>query len=274
MTMVCLCLSRLSLAERRQFAQRVRGREPRCAWSPEIWDSDCLLGAALPSDPSLHFPPPEAAEGFPKWALAWWLFYYVEDALQRLPLVLLAPTVGAVIGTSLAVSDGSSVTIEGHAVAAVPSFWDVLGPAVGGAVGGIVLLALGAAVWGRVSYARGGDDVWVATLHEQWGLILLCRNEDVPADPSRLGAVECIVKRPSGEFDRTDALPPFPGRWPHGLIATGIRGLGQAGNYEARWYATEHRARLHEVARMPLTGPVSTGQAPTQGPEGASGPSR
>lgn len=105
----------------------------------------------------------------------------------------------------------------------------------------------------------------------QWGLILLCRNEDVPADPSRLGAVECVVERPSGGFDHTDALPPFPGR-PHGLIATGIRGLGQEGNYEVRWYATEHRARLHEVARMPLTGPASTGQAPTQGPEGASGP--
>jgi hypothetical protein len=70
-----------------------------------------------------------------------------------LPLVLLAPTVGAVVGTSLAVSDGSSVTIEGHAVAAVPSFWDVLGPAVGGAVGGIVLLALGAAV-GAASATR------------------------------------------------------------------------------------------------------------------------
>jgi hypothetical protein len=70
-----------------------------------------------------------------------------------LPLVLLAPTFGAVIGTSLAVSDGSSVTIEGHAVAAVPSFWYVLGPAVGGAVGGIVLLALGAAV-GAASATR------------------------------------------------------------------------------------------------------------------------
>lgn len=179
--------------------------------------------------------------------------------------MLLAPTVGAVIGTSLAVSEGSSVTIEGHAVATVPSFWDVLGPAVGGAVGGIVLLALGAAVWGRVSYARRGDDVWVATLHEQWGLLLLCRNEEVPADPARLGAVECIVKRPSGEFDRTDALPPFPGKR-HGLIATGIRGSSEAGTYEVRWYATEHRARLHEVARMRLTGPWSTGHPRPESP--------
>jgi hypothetical protein len=85
-----------------------------------------------PSDPSRA-----TEDGFPRVAFAWWLFYCVGDALQQLPLVFLAPTVGAVIGTSFAVSAGSSVTIEGHGVATVPSFWDVLLPALGGAVGGI-----------------------------------------------------------------------------------------------------------------------------------------
>lgn len=210
---------------------------------------------SLQSDPQPAFPSSTTTGGFHRWGFALWLLYYVEDALQQLPLALAAPTIGAVLGTSLAVSEGASVVIEGHRVATIPSFWGVLGPALGGAVGGIVLLALLAAAWGAITYWRDGDSVWEIRL-EGANLQLVCKTE-VPVDPNLLGAMECIMRRPEGEFERTDMFAPRPGR-PIGLLVTGLR-VGPDGNAmggcEVRWYATEHRAHLHEVARHRFDGP-------------------
>ena len=66
----------------------------------------------------------------------WWLLLYVEDSLSRLPMLLLGPTAGAVIGTAVAVSELSSVTIDGKEAAAVPSVWDVLYPRCSGVSAG------------------------------------------------------------------------------------------------------------------------------------------
>jgi hypothetical protein len=209
---------------------------------------------SLPSDQNPMFPKPEAASRFPRWSIAGWLLLYVEDTLGRLPMLLLGPVLGAVVGTAVAVSELATVRIGGKLVAAPPSVWDVLWPAVLGAVGGIVVLMLLAAGWGILSYFRHGDDTWEVVIEQHPSgsrgelVQLVCRG-DVPADPNQLGAQEVIIQRPSGDFDRTDMFTPRPGK-PYGVIATGIRSLNESGTYRIRWYATEHRGkRTHEIGR-------------------------
>jgi hypothetical protein len=198
----------------------------------------------------LLFPKSRSVERFPRWRLIWWLLFYVEDSLSRLPMLLLGPTTGAVLGTAIAVSELSSVTIDGKVAAAVPSVWDVLLPALLGGLGGIVVLTIGSAIWGLLSYlAFGGDDIWEAVMPGQGATELRCRTE-VPIGPDRLGATECVIKRPSGAFEATDEL--HPRESPHGVIAH-IELPLEAGTYEARWYATEHKRRVHEVARIKQT---------------------
>jgi hypothetical protein len=115
---------------------------------------------SLPSDQNQMFPRPERASGFPRWGFARWLVLYVEDTLGRLPMLLLGPVLGAVVGTAVAVSELGTVRIGGRLAAAPPSVWDVLWPAVLGGVGGIIVLTLLAAGWGIFSYCRYGDDTW------------------------------------------------------------------------------------------------------------------
>jgi hypothetical protein len=200
------------------------------------------------------FPGPEAASGFPRWGFAGWLLFYVEDTLGRLPMLLLGPMLGAVIGTAVAVSELGTVRIGGKLAAAPPSVWDVLWPAVLGGVSGIVVLTSLAAGWGVFSYFRHGDDTWEILIERHPSapsgeLVQLVCKGDVPADPNQIGAQEVIIQGPSGDFDRTDMFSPRPGK-PYGVIATGIRSLSEPGTYHIRWYATEHRGkRTHEISR-------------------------
>lgn len=187
---------------------------------------------------------------FPRWRFLWWLLFYVEDSLSRLPMLLLGPTTGAVIGTAVAVSELSTVTIDGRVAAAVPSVWDVLLPALLGGLGGIVALTICSGAWGLLRYfAFGGDDIWEAVMPGQGAAEVLCRPE-VPVGVDRLGAAECIIRRPSGAFEVTDEL--HPRHQPYGAIAHIAEPL-EVGTYEARFYATEHKRRIHEVARVKRT---------------------
>jgi hypothetical protein len=214
---------------------------------------------SLQSDPKPMYPRPEAASGFPRWGYLRWLLLYVEDTLGRLPMLLLGPVLGAVVGTAVAVSELGTVRIDGKLAAAPATVWDVLWPAVLGGVSGIVVLTLLAAIWGVISYlALDGDDTWKILIEQDPSasagelVELICKGE-VPADPNLLGAMEVYVKRPSGEIDRTDMFTPRPGK-PYGVIAAGVRSLGEPGEYRVRWYATEHRGRrTHEVARAKHT---------------------
>lgn len=61
--------------------------------------------------------------------------------------------------------------------------------------------------------------------------------------------MECIVQAPSGEYAWSDAFALRVGP-PYGVMVTAFKGLEQPGKHRVRWYATEHRGRLHEVARM------------------------
>jgi hypothetical protein len=116
------------------------------------------------------------AGGFRRGGFPWWLLFFVEDSLATLPMLLLGPTMGAVIGTAVAVSRLSSVRIDGQLAAAVPSVGDVLWPALLGGIGGVIVLVALAAVWGLVSYFYlGGDDVWEARVYAEGAMVeLVC----------------------------------------------------------------------------------------------------
>jgi hypothetical protein len=202
----------------------------------------------------LLFPKSRSVERFPRWRLVWWLLFYVEDSLSRLPMLLLGPTTGAVLGTAIAVSELSSVTIDGKVAAAVPSVWDVLLPALLGGLGGIVVLTIGSAIWGALRYlAFGGDDIWEAvmpaTLRDRGTTELRCK-PGAQASITQLEMTECVIKRPSGAFEATAEYVVQPE--PYGLLVR-ISNPQEAGTYEVRWYATEHKRRVHEVARIKQT---------------------
>jgi hypothetical protein len=75
-------------------------------------------------------------------------------------------------------------------------------------LGVIVVLALLSTIWGLVSYfLLDGDDVWAATMPGQGAVELVCRR-DVPVGVEQLGAVECVIRKPSGAFQITDELHP------------------------------------------------------------------
>lgn len=146
------------------------------------------------------YPKGQPAERFRRWRFVWWLLFYVEDALSRLPMLLLGPTMGAVIGTAIAVSELSSITIDGKVAATVPSVWDVLLPALLGGVGGIVVLTLLSAIWGLVSYfLLDGDDVWAATMPGQGAVELVCRR-DVPVGVEWRGATRRPLRSALGSL--------------------------------------------------------------------------
>jgi hypothetical protein len=95
--------------------------------------------------PGVYFPKPEPVRGFPRWGFRLWLLYYVEDQLAKLPSLLLGPTLGAVIGTSVAVSELGTVRVDGVLAAAPASVSAVLWPALlgGGLVGSPCSLGFG-----------------------------------------------------------------------------------------------------------------------------------
>jgi hypothetical protein len=181
--------------------------------------------------------------------VSWWL--YVEDALSRLSMLLLGPMLGAVIGSAVAVSQLTSVTIDGRSAAAVPSLFVVLWPALIGGVGGVAAVASVWAVVGVVSfYLRGGNGPWEAKMTDDGKPEVVSRHES-PTHPGQLGAVDCVLRRPSGQCEWSDQMQR---RWgvPEGVIAVGVDSVDEPGCYELRWYATEHKRRIHEVARLKL----------------------
>lgn len=215
---------------------------------------------------TLRFPSTKRAEGFPRWRVLWWLLLYVEDALSRLPMLLLGPTAGAVIGTAVAVSELSSVKIDGKTAAAVPSVWAVLWPALLGGIGGIVVLIAASAAWGALSYfGWRGDDIWKATMPSPAVAELVCGAAD-PVGPDQLGAAECVIQRPDGTFRWTNELTRRA--YPYGAVAR-IDGPQEAGTYKVRWYATEHKRRIHEVARIRRTFAAQEVDDPGSGAERA-----
>ena len=180
----------------------------------------------------------------------WWLLLYVEDSLSRLPMLLLGPTAGAVIGRRRGMELSSDTSTERR-----PPLCRLCGMSATRAARGFrrgrrlddLLSDLGSLVLFRVR----GDDIWASLMPGQGAVELRCKTE-VPVGPDRLGAAECVIKRPSGALEVTDDLQPRHN--PYGVIAHIDLPL-EAGTYEIRWYATEHKRRIHEVARLKRTFP-------------------
>jgi hypothetical protein len=205
----------------------------------------------------VRYPSPHREKRFPRLGFAWWLLYYVQERLGSLPFLLLGPTLGAVIGTAVAVSKLSSITIDGKVAAAVPSVRDVLLPALLGGLGGIVVLTLCAVIWGIFSYFRRGDDNWEAHVDAQvsgkgngvW--TYLSKKPKALVVQSQLGRIKVVTRWPSGDFYRLAV--PGPATHQHAIVGAAISDSREPGTYLVRWYATEHKAHWHEVARAKYT---------------------
>jgi hypothetical protein len=170
-------------------------------------------------------------------------------------MMLLGPMIGAFAGAWFQLHEHPEVIRHG-VVVSIPSVGEVAaGIAVGTllGIGGAFLLAF---TWAAVRYRLWGDKVWQAThLSSDREMVFDLRNrrKDMPADPSHLGAVECLLKTPAGEIIDYDGRLE-PRRNPYGLIAR-FPIEPEPGVYEARWSVAREGQRLHEVARVKTVWP-------------------
>jgi hypothetical protein len=195
---------------------------------------------------------------FPYWRLWWRAYYSTETTLARLPVLLLLPTVAALVGSAWAASH-PAYDVRYGLVAHQASFGATLVTAlVSGLVGLLALVSLVFAAsfaW----YKLRGDSTWEADMEflyqERSNRItsgssakLVCKVEPL-AEVSSLGHVEAVLRSPSGSFTRFSKSG--MGVSPTGLGFAPIGG-GQAerGTYEMRWYATRQGRRLQEIVRV------------------------
>jgi hypothetical protein len=175
--------------------------------------------------------------------------YAAEGALGRLPMMILSPVIGAIAGTWWQLERSSEVIRHGLVVG-VPSTPDVLAGTIIGALGGIVVGLSLAFVWAGVSYFARGDRVW-ETLYtgsvEGMMFFQLSCKAGIVADPSHLGAIECLLRKPSGELVTYNG-PLMPRHNPYGVTAR-FQMEPEVGIYKCRWSATREDERLHEIAR-------------------------
>jgi hypothetical protein len=203
-------------------------------------------------------------ERFPRGRLLTRMRYSAETALGQLPLLLLAPVIGATVGAWWQLERSSDVIRHGLVVA-VPSTPDVLVGTVIGGFGGVGVAFILAVVSASVSYRRRGDPVWEVVFRDLREIELRCRDVAIPVSVDGLGAVaalECCLKTPSGivlsSLDRGDLFP----QGVHEVAWFPKLESLEVGIYEARWYAPRDKPRLHEIASL------KTERAP-EGPTGA-----
>jgi hypothetical protein len=200
-----------------------------------------------------------SGRGFLRGALFWRCWYATEEALSRLPMLLLIPTLGAVIGTSWGVSHPPNM-VEHGLVVAQQSFWGVLLSALIGGVAATAVLMLVVSLVLLTRYLRSGDGDWQGAFHgtvdDQLYFELSCA-ADHPLDPATLGAMTCLVKPPAGEVVEAEQTGLRIN--PTGCVSR-FTLQPATGTFEARWYAVRGRRRLHEVARY--RGPIDASAVP------------
>ncbi len=196
---------------------------------------------------------------FPRWRVFRRSWSATEAALARLPMLVLVPTAGAIVGSAWGVSHPFQ-TIRRGLVVGQASFGRVL---VSALVGGVVgLLALIGLVWVCIWawYRLRGDAAWEVgwslyskeprpgILSTASTVILRCTGVP-PVSVSALGHVEAVIRLPSGDFRR---MPQHGmGSDEHTLTfsATGGGGAPPPGKYEVRWYGTTAGRKRYEIAR-------------------------
>lgn len=84
---------------------------------------------------------------------------------------------------------------------------------------------------------------------------LSCKN-GVTADPVRLEMVDCILKKPTGEFVEYDG-PLIRRHNPQGGVAR-FEMEPELGPYEVRWFAQREGQHFREIARKKFSIPGTT----------------
>ena len=184
----------------------------------------------------------------------WRLVFWTEQMLGKLPMVLLMPVIGAIIGTAWAVSHPFKSFVRHGIVVSHSTFWHVLLLAVIGGVGGIVVLAGLVVLCGIAYYRVRGDSTWYASTRacERARDIELRRK----VSPFRLTLKRWAIrnawsKRRAEECWAEDPANPA-GRFggPEAFAVSFDDAKREDGVYEARWYAPAGQPRLHEIARV------------------------
>lgn len=199
---------------------------------------------------------------FPRWCVSWRAYYSTEATLGRLPVVLLVPTLAALVGAAWATTHPADVIRHGLVVRQA-SFAEVLATAlVGGLVGLGLLVGLAFAAslaWYRVAGDRVWRVEWMLSYHEDprgitssaSGVSLHCKTNP-PINVSSLGHVEAVVRMPTGAFLTMPQHGMGGTPTSLGFSPTG-GGRPPDGTYEVRWYATGQTRRLQELARSRIT---------------------
>ena len=188
---------------------------------------------------------------FPRFRVWWRIYNATENVLASLPVVLLLPTLAALVGAAYAASHPSSP----HGT----SFGSALVGALISGAGTLIAVVLLIFFWLLAWYRLRGDRVWKVAwgfkasehppgIHSRVdGLSLICDTAP-PINVSALGDVEAVLRSPRGEYRKI----------PHHGMRGDSNSLGfspgsligwERGVYEVRWYGTTGRRRRYELAR-------------------------
>jgi hypothetical protein len=188
---------------------------------------------------------------FPRFRVWWRIYNATENVLASLPVVLLLPTLAALVGAAYAASHPSSPRGTSFSSALV-------GALVSGA-GTLIAVALLIFFWLLAWYRLRGDRVWKVAwsfkanerfpgVHSRVdGLNLIC-DMAPPSSVATLGDVEAVLRSPRGEYRRMPNRGMGGGSHVLGFSPGGLIGW-EGGVYEVRWYGTTSRRRRYEIAR-------------------------
>lgn len=195
---------------------------------------------------------------FPRFAVFWRTWIMTGRVLGSLPMVIVTPTLAALVATVLAAATPPTTTIQRHAVLIPPSLGDSVASAVvGAAVGILAVVAIvwcGVWLWYRITGAdREWEAVYAATDGDgemQFELRSKGRGSVLPFAPiTRLGHdPECWIRTPSGKTKRFSTRAGMNVLIPNGGLYVRLHEEPAPGVYEFRWYAP-HWPSVYEVAR-------------------------
>jgi hypothetical protein len=185
-----------------------------------------------------------------------------ESALASLPVVILAPVVGAAVGAAWAASLPIREVVRNGIVVAQASFWHILGYAILGVLIGTALVICVTALGVAALYSRRGDPTWGVEWHladtvlpgggvqKTRTVALVCKGSP-PVSVATLGNVEAVVRRPpAGDYYWMPNHGLGDGGTNLWIHPTGtLHGDLPRGKWEIRWYGTTPRRRRFEIAR-------------------------
>lgn len=197
---------------------------------------------------------------FPRWRVFWRAFWLSETRLAQLPWVIVAPVLGALVGTSWALSEPAQAVRGGHVVGL--SFWDSVLPALGGGAAGAVGTWLILFLYASVTYRFLRDPIWLTVYAPNPA-------SDIVSFTVKRGAtrvplpdqLQANVLRPDGSgieygFPGLPSMPgspyrinPFPGELTGPGVFISLGEPADPGVYECRWYCVAGRFPLELTRR-------------------------